>query len=56
MIGVPFNPNNCIFIANQALNSNQFDPNVPDTGNLTTHTIISLILFLILKKKGLLNH
>jgi hypothetical protein len=40
MIGVPFNPNNCIFIANQALNSNQFDPNVPDTGNLTTHTLL----------------
>lgn len=33
MIGQPFNPNNCCFIANQALNANQFDPNVPDSGN-----------------------
>ena len=40
MIGIPFNPNNCIFIASQALNSNQFDPNVPDTGNLTTHNLL----------------
>lgn len=40
MIGVPFNPNNCIFIATQALNANQFDPNVPDSGNLTTHNLL----------------
>ncbi len=40
MIGIPFNPNNCIFIASQALNANQFDPDVPDTGNLTTHNLL----------------
>ena len=40
MIGIPFNPNNCIFITSQALNANQFDPNVPDTGNLTTHNLL----------------
>ena len=40
MIGIPFNPNNCIFLASQALNANQFDPSVPDTGNLTTHNLL----------------
>ena len=40
MIGIPFNPDRCIFLANQALNANQFDPNVPDSGNITTHTLL----------------
>lgn len=40
MIGVPFNPDTCIFLASQALNANQFDPNVPDSGNLTTHNLL----------------
>ena len=40
MIGIPFNPDTCIFIANQALNANQFDQNVPDSGNLTTHSLL----------------
>jgi hypothetical protein len=40
MIGIPYNPNNCIFITSQALNANQFNPNVPDTGNLTTHNML----------------
>jgi hypothetical protein len=40
MIGVPFNPNNCTFLASQALNANQLNPNVPDTGNLTTHNLL----------------
>jgi hypothetical protein len=40
MIGTVFNPSNCCFLSSQALNSNQFDPNVPDTGNLTTHNLL----------------
>jgi hypothetical protein len=40
MIGVPYNPNNCIFITNQALNADQFNPNVPDAGNTTTHNML----------------
>jgi len=40
MIGVPYNPDNCAFISNQALNSNQFNPNVPQASNSTNHTIL----------------
>jgi hypothetical protein len=40
MIGGSYNPNDCIFIASQALNANQFNDNVPDTGNLTTHNLL----------------
>jgi hypothetical protein len=40
MIGTPYNPDNCTFLASQALNANQFNPNVPDTGNLTTHNLL----------------
>lgn len=40
MIGVPYNPDKCIFITSQAINANQFDPNVPDAGNLTTHNLL----------------
>lgn len=40
MVGVPFNPDNCAFIANQALNTNQFNGNVPNSANSTTHTVL----------------
>lgn len=40
MIGIPYNPNNCIFITSQALNADQFNPNVPDAGNITTHNML----------------
>lgn len=40
MIGIPYNPDNCAFISNQALNSNQFNPNVPQSSNSTNHTIL----------------
>jgi hypothetical protein len=40
MVGVPFNPDNCAFIANQALNTNQFNGNVPNSANQTTHTVL----------------
>lgn len=40
MVGVPFNPDNCAFIANQALNTNQFNGNVPNSSNQTTHTVL----------------
>ena len=33
MIGVPFNPNNCVFIASMAVNADQFDNVVPDANN-----------------------
>ena len=34
MIGVAYNPNNCVFLGNQSFNANQFDPNVPDAENI----------------------
>lgn len=37
MIGLPYNPNNCTFLLNQALNANQFNPNVPDASNSVPH-------------------
>lgn len=40
MIGAPYNPNTCIFIASQALNADQFNPNVPDAGNITVHNLL----------------
>ena len=40
MVGQPFNPNNCAFLANQAFNANQFDSNVPNSGNTTVHTVL----------------
>lgn len=40
MIGAPFNPANCCFIASQAFNANQFDQSVPDTGNTTMHNLL----------------
>ena len=33
MIGVPFNPNNCVFISSMAVNADQFDNVVPDANN-----------------------
>jgi hypothetical protein len=40
MIGQPYNPNNCCFLANQALNANQFDSNVPDTANTSVYILL----------------
>lgn len=40
MIGIPFNPDNCAFIANQALNTNQFNGSVPNAANESTHTVL----------------
>ena len=40
MIGAPYNPDNCIFIASQVLNADQFNPNVPDDGNISTHNML----------------
>jgi hypothetical protein len=39
MTGVPFNPDNCIFVANQALNANQFR-GVLNSSNTTNHTVL----------------
>lgn len=39
-IGFPFNPDQCAFISSAALNSNQSDPNVLDTDNLTPHNLL----------------
>jgi hypothetical protein len=40
MIGVPYNPDVTIFLLSQSLNASQFNPNVPDTGNKTTHNLL----------------
>lgn len=40
MIGLPFNPDNCLFVANQASNANQFNANVPDVSNNSNHTVL----------------
>lgn len=40
MIGIPYNPNNCIFITSQTLNADQFNQNVPASGNKTTHNML----------------
>ncbi len=39
MIGQPFNPDNCLFVANQALNAGQFGA-VPNTSNQSNHTVL----------------
>jgi len=39
MIGQPFNSNNCLFVANQALNAGQFGA-VPNTSNQSNHTVL----------------
>jgi len=40
MIGLPFNSDNCLFVANQAVNANQFNSNVPDVSNNNNHTVL----------------
>lgn len=40
MIGVAYNPANCAFISNQAVNANQFNGNVPYSSNPTTHLVL----------------
>jgi len=40
MIGIPYNYNNCIFITSQTLNADQFNSNVPNAGNITTHNML----------------
>lgn len=40
MIGQPYNPDNCAFVTNQALNTNQFNGNVPYSSNNTTHLVL----------------
>jgi hypothetical protein len=40
MIGLLYNPNNCVFITAQALNANQFNPNVPDASNNIPHLFL----------------
>lgn len=40
MIGLPFNPDNCLFVANQAFNSNQFNGSVPNSSNTSNHTVL----------------
>jgi hypothetical protein len=39
MIGAAYNPDNCIFIVNQALNANQFS-SVPNSSNQTNHNVL----------------
>lgn len=40
MVGIAFNPDNCAFIANQALNTNQFNGNVQFSANSSNHTVL----------------
>lgn len=40
MIGLPFNPDNCLFVANQAVNANQFNGVVPNASNTSNHTVL----------------
>ena len=40
MIGVPYNPDNCTFVASQALNANQFNGAVPDAVNTSNHLLL----------------
>lgn len=40
MIGQPYNPDQCAFLLNQALNANLFNPNVPDASNNTNHIVL----------------
>lgn len=40
MIGVPYNPDNCTFVASQALNANQFNGVVPDAVNTSNHLLL----------------
>jgi len=40
MVGVPYNPDNCTFVANQALNANQFNGVVPNAVNTSNHLLL----------------
>ena len=40
MVGVPYNPDNCTFVASQALNANQFNGVVPDAVNTSNHLLL----------------
>lgn len=40
MIGLPFNPDNCLFVANQVVNANQFNGVVPNASNTSNHTVL----------------
>jgi hypothetical protein len=40
MVGVPYNPDNCTFVASQALNANQFNGAVPDAVNTSNHLLL----------------
>ena len=40
MIGQAYNPNNCAFVSNQALNANQFNGSVPYSSNNTNHLVL----------------
>lgn len=40
MIGQPYNPNNCGFLSNQALNTNQGNDNVPNGANNPPHILL----------------
>lgn len=40
MIGFPYNPNDCVFLLNQSLNANQFNPSVPYSNNKTNHNLL----------------
>lgn len=40
MIGAVYNPDNCIFITQQALNANQFNSNVPYSSNRVIHNLL----------------
>jgi hypothetical protein len=40
MVGIAFNPDNCAFIASQALNTNQFNGNVQFSSNSSNHTVL----------------
>jgi hypothetical protein len=40
MVGVPYNPDNCTFVASQALNANQFNGVVPNAVNTSNHLLL----------------
>lgn len=40
MVGQAYNPSNCSFVTNQALNANQFNGSVPYSSNNTNHLVL----------------
>lgn len=40
MVGVAYNPDNCAFVFNQALNANQFNGSVNFSNNSSTHIVL----------------